>query len=45
MVVYAFLNARRERLGEVVEPEEPSAVHDPTSPARADLVGRAKEVA
>lgn len=41
MIVYAFLNARRQRLGEAIEPVERRA----DGPAPVDVAGRTREVA
>ena len=45
MIVYAFLNARRQRLGEVTAPLEQSAAHAAVTQVHANVVGSEKDVA
>jgi APA family basic amino acid/polyamine antiporter len=45
MIVYAFLNARRQRLGEVTAPLEQSAAHAAVNRVHANVVGSEKDVA
>ena len=45
MVGYAFLNARRQRLGESVEPTERALAEPVVDPARVDAARPAREVA